>query len=595
MNMRLMAAAFFVSVLGFASFAQNVAITSIEEYNRQLPVWGVSWAPGSKSVNGYYQSFYTGFAMRSQFPERIHVRTSRGNQTRVSVILDDRTVSDYLFDLAKRRAFFSKVAGKGAVLDTQPSGGKSVPQLAYFNQILDSGVYGIQSFVDRAEQGAESAESIYRKSLEVLGALNRGRVFHLQFDLHSEFAKWKSDMRRLSGGDARKITQQPALVITAINSLLWGRVNFTEKPSTQILAQLENTLRLALGGAPEQEFNAQALALFKMVTGTKYAFRVLDRNGQWRPALACDANVCTLAYSEFTAIYPTGSLEAKTSDEQGNRINDFATPGLWQFLSRQPRHDVDNIRDEPYYGFAPKMDYEAAGNGFHNPAVRFWNPAAEIRKSFGLPAGHTILWAVKRGGVSSGCLRLALGHVWEMRQIFPVENERMIRIPFFGDKPQDFDVYDIDGDGQLEVMGVEYMVSYGLQGSGGLARREGSGMEVNADKKREFYSELYGSRGVFTVDGNGRFLFVNPKVSMPSHLDFKRKTVTARLTLNGTFPLYEQVYEQDKVQFYALSGPMDAGNKRYARIVGRVRGCAPDSDKKACGEAAFDREAAELF
>ena len=56
--------------------------------------------------------------------------------------------------------------------------------------------------------------------------------------------------------------------------------------------------------------------------------------------------------------------------------------------------------------------------------------------------------------------------------------------------------------------------------------------------------------------------------------------------MQGQYTLYEQVYEQDKVQFYAVRSV----DKTRIRLMGRVRGCAPDSDKDACGEAAFAQE-----
>src|SRR5690606_5245346 len=105
--------------------------------------------------------------------------------------------------------------------------------------------------------------------------------------------------------------------------------------------------------------------------------------------------------------------------------------GLWQFVSRR-NIAVDNIRDEQYYGWIPKMDYQVIGNGFHNPAVRFANVAKDVKVAMGIQPDHTTFWSVKRGGVSSGCLRLAAGHAWELRHIFPVEDAKMAQVHFFG-------------------------------------------------------------------------------------------------------------------------------------------------------------------
>lgn len=576
---------------GSFSVAQNQSVTTIEEYNKLVPHWGISWSPGSGAVNGYYPTFYTGFVMRQQSPEKIHVRVARGNNTRVSVILDETTVSDYLYDLAARYAFYNKVtSGSGAMLNINPKGAKFLPQLSYFNQILESREYGILDFV---KSGGQSDEAIYQKGLETLSKLNPGRVFQIQLDLKNEFAKWKADIQRRSGGDAAKITNDAKAVVTAINTLVWGRVNYNAKPSDDVMAKLKTAVSLAIANAADDQFVPAALELFKATTGTKYQIKVMGADGKFTSPIQCSAASCVLSYPEFSAVYPTGSMEAKTSDEFGNRINLFATPGLWQFLNYAGK-EVDNIRNEPHYGFIPKMDYEGIGNGFHNPAVRFWNPASGLKQALGINSSHNTLWAVKRGGVSHGCLRLPAGHVWELRQIFPVENSKMTQVSFYGNNSGDFDVYDIDGDGTAEVMGVQYLISYGLQGSNGLARREGQGFEVNADKKLEFYQDLYGARNVFRTTGDGKYIFANPKVSVQSYLDFKKKSVGTRMVMNGEYELYEQVYEKEKVQLYSVGSSMGTTEKLKVRLMGRVRGCAPKTDKQACGQAAFEQEARGL-
>ncbi len=226
------------------------------------------------------------------------------------------------------------------------------------------------------------------------------------------------------------------------------------------------------------------------------------------------------------------------------------------------------------------MDYQDKGNGFHNPAVRFAHVSSDVKKVLGISSDHSSLWSVMRGGVSHGCSRLPVGHIWEMRHIFPVENEKMEQIRHFGHLPQDFDVYDINADGQMEVMGVEYLISYGLQSTDGLGSREGTDLEIDADKKASFYAKLYGAKNVYVSNGQG-FDFINPSVSLPSYLDDKIRGVKTRTTLAGNFPLYEQTYEKDKIQFYAKE------SKNIARLMGRVRGCAPTSDKESCGQAAF--------
>lgn len=571
--------------------------STIENYNNNLPYWGVSWAPDSGHVNGYHPSFYTGFAVRSPEAKHVHVRTSRGNQTRVSVILTDQALKDYLYDLKTRYEFYKLVTStEGGFKPMIRPIDSAAPQLEQFQSIIESDVYGILSFLAKNDI---SEQELYNKSLETLKALNPGRVFDLNIDLKQTFGSWA---RFLSENSLNVNDANDQIIM--INALVWGRVNLTSQPSTEMINTLKQAVTLSQTTPAETAFFEKALELFRMAAGSKYDFQVL-KNNQWQPALNCPSvasGPCALAYPEFTTIYPTGSVKSFTKDKYKNRIPQFATPGLWNFIDTGSRDDVDYIRNESYYGWAPKMDYEEIGNGFHNPAVRFRGISSQFKDLLGVPRDHNTIWAVKRGGVSSGCLRLPLGHVWEMRHLFPVENEKMKQIFFFGDMPQNFDVYDINGDGSPEVMGVEYMVSYDLQGAKALAKREGKDLYVNRSDKSEFYNRLYGSKNVF-VEQDGKFLFQNPGVSFPSWMDYKKKSVSTRLELSGSYPLFEQSYERDKVQFYTpiskqgLTGGKHRSSlaKRIVRIMGRVRGCAPSSDKQFCGESQFQSEKNDLL
>lgn len=568
-------------------------IQTIQDYAAQLPYWGTSWNPGGDSISSYYPSFYVGFAPRSEYPNRIHIRTARGNQTRVSVILDEQTIKDYMYDLVYRDNFYKQATGGDRPAVNVNVRGTVLPQMDFFSQIVNSSQYNIQS----STKANLTPEQLYQKSLDVITALNPGRVFMIDLDLNKEYARWQSVVSSLLNGRSPEavFTASAEETIIALNSLVWGRVNITEAPSNDLLTKLQTTAQLAISNSPE--LAQQATELFAMATGDKYQIKVLQ-NGQWANAISCIQGSCKLQYPEFTAIYPTGSAQSFTSDKFGNRIPNFATPGLWSFLERS-YHEVDHIRKESYYGWAPKMDFEDIGNGFHNPAVRFngANFSKATKEALSAPQEHTQLWAVKRGGVSSGCLRLSLGHVWEMRHIMPVENEKMKQVYFFGNNSQDFDVYDINGDGNLEVIGLEYQITYDTKGSSGLDKREGEELLLSADSREAYYNGLYGSKNVFEKVGD-TFVFNNPEVSFPSHIDYQRKSTKSSYVLEGQYPLYEQVYEQDKVQFYVpyttngmtSSGAPESPAKKLIRLMGRVRGCAPDSDKNACGEAAFAQE-----
>ncbi len=597
-----------VLILGNLLASKGLSQQLVDDYNSNLPIWGTSWKTGSGAISHYYPSFYTGFAPRNQTPERIHIRTSRGNQTRVSVILDEKTIQDFPFDLVARYEFYKHMieptnGAERPILNTSPNNGYIIPQTQYFFGIVDSPVYDIKGLVGQTDATASQSPEYYAASLNLIQALNPGRVFSIKLNLNQEFTKWKATLQQiLNGGVPYDVLQKNAQpTIQAINSLVWGRVNFTEAPDDQLTTELVNLAQLALVG-DEATFQTAALSFFKKVTGEKYNLKTIDENGQWIDGIQCQGNQCWLTYPEFTAIYPTGSVKSSTRDRYGNRIPTFATPGLWNFLERS-YHEVDHIRKEPYYGWAPKMDFEAIGNGFHNPAVRFsgGNFNSQVKELLATPMEHNQLWAVKRGGVSHGCLRLPLGHVWEMRHIMPVQNDKMKKVFFFGNAPTDFDIYDIDGNGQAEVMGVEYLISYDTQGSSGLAKRDGKNLNIDMDAKEGFYERLYGKKDVYRIE-NGSFIFSNPNVSFPSHMDYKQKRVRTSMRLSGDFPLYEQTYERDKIQYYVpaiTSGIRSTGNKtlgmRMIRLMGRVKGCAPSADPVACGKRDFETERDELL
>ncbi len=621
-------AIYFALILGLFTAPSSFGQFSIENLNAQLPKWGTSWKAGATAVHGYYPSFYAGFAPRSQAPERIHVRTSRGNQTRVSIILDETTILDYLFDLKKRYDFYnSMISGElGIRLETSPIDGHVLPLHQNFNEILQSPHYRVLEHVERI--GAQLRNStppsdvlradIYRTSLNTLSSLNPHRIYKIQLNLTREFSRWAQFVRSQLAGQGSPQNfyarnSQSALI--ALNMLVWGRVNLTEIPTAPLIQQLARTAELANSLVePEKssEFVLAARDLFLLATGQKYDFRVLNSQGQWTQALQCTSpSSCILTYPEFTTVYPTGSADAVTKDRFGNPINYFATPGLWHFIDRG-YHQVDHIRGDSYYAWVPKMDFEEIGNGFHNPAVRLSPIPEALKPILDIPPAHSSLHTVLRGRVSSGCLRLPSGHAWELRHLFPVENEKMKQVLFFGNHHEDFDLYDIDGDGEREIMGVEYYITYQRQSG---AKREGQHPQVKqtTNEKTKYFELLYGISRVLNLIWRGEtpdLRIQNPFVSIPSRHDWKKKSVSTRLEVVGEFPVRQLPFEKEKLQHYTinrsansrdvifmnelLQGSQTSNGKRIVRLMGRVRGCAPFSNKEQCGEAAFEREVQEV-
>ncbi len=610
-----------LSVL-LATGANASTIQTIDEYNDRIPMWGASWLPVNALKGNVYLSFYTGFAPRVEAPGRIHVRVSRGNQGRVTLILDEQTLYDYPFDLTARADFYQQMLDEGWIdIDMENKKGNAVaPQARYFIDIVNSPVYGIAKTVSdlKAEKpDAIDRVALYRKSLDLIKSLNPERVFPMDFDLRAEFDKWLPAAKGFMVEDtseeaiAKKIADNPNDALVLANDLLFGRVNAIEL-SDDSKALLTDVLA-AIGGGKDYSdpaLLAKTVELFSSVTNGKYDFNVVNAEGQFVPALDCkEGGACRLAYHEFTGIYPIGSIKSSTRDRHGNVINTYATPGLWQFLSRK-YHEIDNIRSEFYYGMIPKMDYEGLGNGFHNPAVRFAAVPASVKQSLSIPEHHAHFWAVKRGRVSHGCNRMSAGHVWEIRNIFPVENGRATQVYYFGNDPKDFDLFDINGDGQPEVMGVTYYISYNAKGTSWAGKREGANLDVDVRGTEKFYKGLLGAENVFTSGENGITIH-DPSISYFTKADFQKKRTISKV-VEGDFPYYEQTYERDKIQFYrplkiSTGGnfmiskegqkamPNSSPSKQFVRLFGRVRGCAPFSDKEACGEAAFLEEKNQLL
>ncbi|MEJ2316199.1 MAG: hypothetical protein P8Y83_04475 [Gammaproteobacteria bacterium] len=605
-----------------ASGVSASTIQTIDEYNEKIPMWGASWLPVNALKGNVYLSFYTGFAPRVENPARIHVRVSRGNQGRVTLILDEQTLYDYPFDLVARAGFYQQMLDEGWIdIDMENKKGNAVaPQARYFIDIVNSPVYSIaQTVSDLKAQKPDVIDrvALYRKSLDLLKTLNPERVFPMDFDLKVEFDKWLPAAKAFVGEDAsgeaitKKIADNPNDALVLTNDLLFGRVNAIELSDTSE-ELLVDVLAAIVGG---QDYSDPALLaktadLFRSVTGGKYDFNVVNGEGQLVPALDCrEGGACRLTYHEFTGIYPIGSIKSSTRDRHGNVINTYATPGLWQFLSRK-YHEIDNMRSEFYYGMIPKMDYEGLGNGFHNPAVRFAAVPKSVKESLSIPEHHAHFWAVKRGRVSHGCNRMSAGHVWEIRNIFPVENTRATQVYYHGNDPKDFDLFDINGDGQPEVMGVTYYISYNAKGTSWAGKREGANLEVDVRGTEKFYQNLLGAKDVFTYGEQGITIH-DPGVSYFTKEDFRKKRAISKV-IEGDFPYYEQTYERDKIQFYRPLKIQTGGNfmiskegqkampnsspsKQFVRLFGRVRGCAPFSDKEACGEEAFLNEKNQLL
>src|SRR5215470_217645 len=127
--------------------------------------WDGSAPPQGIYFYWYEPSFYTGFAPRTQDPQRLHIELSRGNQVRVTLVLGDRELDAYLDDLALRRTTYQELIDRKVIeLTTNNEYERFVEQLDR------AGV--AEAVKNRSSMGADA----YReKSIDIMSTLNPDR------------------------------------------------------------------------------------------------------------------------------------------------------------------------------------------------------------------------------------------------------------------------------------------------------------------------------------------------------------------------------------------------------------------------------------
>jgi len=107
----------------------------------------------------------------------------------------------------------------------------------------------------------------------------------------------------------------------------------------------------------------------------------------------------------------------------------------------------------------------------------------------------------------------------------------------FINKSHLFDVFDIDGDLEPEVMGVRYFIAYSL------SNKKPDKLRAPTER-RGFYRWLYGGELKYRADGTGWFA------------DIRDGRFIGRKALDGReykdIALYEADYEPEKLQFYRM-------------------------------------------
>ena len=134
-----------------------------------------------------------------------------------------------------------------------------------------------------------------------------------------------------------------------------------------------------------------------------------------------------------------------------------------------------------------------------------------------------------------------------------ISEEKIYNVVFYLNKSCLFDVFDIDGDQEPEIMGVRYYVAYTLKGKKPEKLRA-------VMERRPYYKWLYG--GILKYDTAGRGYFE----------DIRDGHFVGKLAVAGKrykkINLYEAEMEPFRLQFFKMKGIQDIPDIRQLRKAG---------------------------
>ena len=481
-----------------------------------------SW-DGSKPAPGVYfywyePSFYTGFAPRTQDRNRVHLELGRGNQQRFTLVLGPSELDAYLENLLAKRDTVQEMVDRGVLA---LSVNKEFER--YVQALKDAGVE--KAVAARASLGQDGYRA---KSVEIMEKLNPNRVFRIRIPVDRVAAQWHAALSGLGAEGNR---------LDAANAVLPGRVN-AYALSGAAEAELSKAVALVQSGkgAGDPAFRAQTIAFLNVATGGRY------------PVVGDQVSAI-----EFTAIYPAGTVKEWTH-YKGRKLPEFGVSGVWPLVRREHGKGimgmVDYLSTNPGYGFIPLLGYQYGGgityNALHNAGVRSQvNSTRFLPKEWRKVAGernpkknYQNLWIASRAPTSHGCTRLPSGHMSELRDALPSPSEGLEGVPNFRNKPECYDVFDIDGDGKAEVMGVQYYLAYW-----GVDHTPVAAYAPN--DRKGFYAWLYGDNIAYGPDGGATI-----KEVPVCRFTGLRNAAEARVLRD--VPLYEAPFARESIQFYAI-------------------------------------------
>ena len=467
--------------------------------------------------DSYEPSFYTGFVPRTKDPKRLHLHVGRGNQLRMTLALSDAVLTGYAGNLLTRYRTYRRLIDQGKVKLTQNDG----------FEVFEQTVRELDLDQLIAREAEMAPEALRERNLALMEKLNPGRVFRIKIPVDALIRHWAAQVTA-----ADRKTMSKARRLGLINLLLPTRLWVAELQPTDSKA-----LEELVGLVPEK--GEASVGKLK-----KPYLELLNRVSHGIYPVVGDH----LEFAEFTAIHPVGTFNSYVT-HKGRKIPQYPTPGRRALTYHQRTKTVDHIPTVAVYGYLPWLPYMHVGKKLHNSFHTLWwrmDPSKtgflpkEIKASDraqhdGKP--YKRLWLLSRGPMSHGCTHVNAGHISELREMLPAEPELMDDVDAFINKSYLFDVFDIDGDLEPEVMGVRYFVAFSLRNKKPHKLRAPT-------ERRAFYDWLYGGELQYHADGSGWLKEIRDGQFIG------RKAVNGRKY--GPIGLYEADYEPETIQFYRM-------------------------------------------
>ncbi|MBW1686652.1 MAG: hypothetical protein JRS35_16500, partial [Deltaproteobacteria bacterium] len=301
-------------------------------------------------------SFYTGFAPRSQDPDRVHLQIGRGNQLRITAVLSDEAIAGYARDLLLRYQTYKMLIRKKRTVLTQNTAfedfEKTIQEIELEELVED-------------EEDLSPAE-LRESNLELMERLNPDRVFRIEMPSDEVVRRWAANVTA-EDRKAMPRDRELELVNLMLPTRLWvARMSAKQKRGLRELVEATPEPS-SLDPAGVEALRPHFLAFFETMSKGLYP----EQDGRLR-------------FVEFTAIHPIGTFNDYT-EFKGKKIPLYPTPGRRALTTHQRTHTVDHIPTKLAYSYFPWIPYMHVGDALHNSFPTLWWPMPADGPEF-LPA-----------------------------------------------------------------------------------------------------------------------------------------------------------------------------------------------------------------